>query len=129
MAGPLSGTGGSVVVDSTTVADVAEWTHTRAIDRHAYASSSTSGYRKRITGHKDCSGSFRVYLQDGDPDLGFDEGDEVTLVLYISTESSTTQSITGPAIIGDIEYNVPIEEGAPVYATVPYEGNGEWTYT
>jgi len=123
MAGPISGKSGKVYVDAVEVADVRNWKVNRASDNKEYASSSTAGWKKRVAGNRDWSGSFEVYLQDGDMTLAFDDGDDITLIL----QTDSGQTFTGPAIVDGIDYDDNIEGGDPVAGTVNFSGDGAYT--
>lgn len=116
---PFTAIFGSAQFAATPVTDVRDITITRTKEEKSFASSSTSQKIDRLTGHSDISGSFTVYVPDAPAGpgtvLGFDEGDEGTLLL----KSSAGQTLFNDnALIISIEYGVPIEGGDIVEATV-----------
>jgi hypothetical protein len=120
----ISGKNGKVLVDSTTLAEITDWTfHTTSVN-HAYASSSTGGYRRRVPGVKDGAGSIGFKLDVADPVTDdFDEGSAVTLLLYIDA----THFYSVPAIIDSIQLAVDISSGDVLGGTAQFSASGAWT--
>lgn len=118
---PFTAINGSGSFASTTIEDVRDITINRNKEEKAYASSSTSQRIDRLSGHSDINGTFTVYVPTAPAgpasELGFDEGDEDTLLL----KSSVGQTLFNDnALIISIEYGVPIEGGDIVEATVTW---------
>jgi hypothetical protein len=120
----ISGKNGKVLIGSTTLAEITDWTfHTTSLN-HAYASSSTAGFRRRVPGVKDGSGSIGFKLDPADPITDdFDEGSAVTLLLYVDA----THFYTVPAVIDSIQLAVDISSGDVLGGTAMFSADGAWT--
>jgi len=118
--GPITGLGGSVSIDGTTLDDIRNWRLNRGADVKLYSSSSTSGWEKNAKGVRRWSVTFEIFLNQGELALGFDEGD---LVDFIGT-TKTGKTCTGEARIESIEAGVDIEGAEFEGATVTAIGNG-----
>jgi hypothetical protein len=120
----ISGKNGKVLIGSTALAEITDWTfHTTSVN-HAYASSSTGGYRQRVAGVKDGGGSIGFKLDPADPITDdFDEGSSVTLLLYIDA----THFYSVPAVMDSIQLAVDISSGDVLGGTAMFSANGPWT--
>lgn len=122
----LSGKDGKVVYDGgggdTTIADITDWKfHTKAANV-AYASSSTSGFTKRLAGIKDGAGNVTGKVQDDAvPDLA--AGAAVTMKLYIDA----THFYTVPAVIDEFQLQVDVATGKVEAWTADFSTDGAWT--
>jgi len=120
----FSGKDGKLFVDSTELADITRWRFKTVAKNVAYASSATGGFRRRLKGVKDGSGSLQFKLNATDPlTEQFDEGDQITLKLYVDA----THFFTVPAVIDAIETVTEIEDGNVVGGTVEFSTDGAWT--
>ena len=116
-----SGQYGQIKIGGSTLVECTEWTMNEEAAEHAYASCATSGWRKRVAGTKDVSGTAGGIFDPADPIHGYvNIGDSVTLLLYYS--ASKYHSV--PAVILSIETNVNIEDGEIVRWTINWGGNG-----
>jgi predicted secreted protein len=113
-----SGKNGKVTVNSGDQAECTNWKLKRSGNLQAWGSSSSGGWKKRLSGTKDWSGSFEMKEEPS-----FEEGDTVTLALY----RNATQAYTGEALIADISTECDIDNGAPNGWTISFEGNGPIT--
>ena len=120
----ISGSYGKVMVGTSNAPDCQSWNWTRNVASHAYASCATSGFKKRVAGTKDHSGTIagRVSVSDNIEDY-FDEGDAVTLNLYVST----TAYYIVPALIEELSVEVDIDEGDIIKWNASFGGNGAWS--
>jgi len=110
----ISGKDGKVKIGPASVAEITRWSFTSTSSNQALVTSSTGGFRKRIAGVKDASGSIAFRLDPGDPITNdFDEGDRVTLLLHI--DAARYYSV--PAIIDRINLEVDIDSGDVVGGT------------
>lgn len=120
----ISGKDGKIEIDSTQLADITSWTLNTTSNNAAYASSSTSGYKKRVPGVKDGSGSVQGKLDISDPITDdFEEGSAVTLKLYIDA----TRFYSVPAVIDSLAIDVDIDNGDVVPFTANYSTDGAWS--
>jgi len=116
-----SGQYGEIQADGSTLVECTEWTLTEEIAEQVYASVATNGWRQRVAGTKDCSGTCGGIFDPADPIHDYIEiGDSVTLRLYFSA----TKYHSVPAIINSIETNLNIEEGEIIRYNVNWGGNG-----
>lgn len=119
-----SGQYGTIKIGSSALVECMGWTWTRTVADHAYASCNTSGFKKRVAGTKDHSGTM-----NGKMDLAvemedyFDEGDLVTLNLYVNT----TDYYIVPAMITELTVEVDIDEGDIIPWSASFGGNGAWS--
>lgn len=120
----ISGQYGSIKIGSSAVQECTSWTWSRSVQEHAYASCATGGFKKRVAGTKDHSGSLEGKLDlDQSVEDFFDEGDIVTLNLYVSS----TAFYVVPAMITELSIEVDIDEGDIVPWSANFGGNGAWS--
>lgn len=112
----ISGKDGSV----NSFADITGWTLNVTSNNSAYASSSTGGWKKRVPGVKDWSGSFSGKYNGSVP---VSEGEEVTLTLGVDA----TDSYSGDAVIDQVNLQVDIDNGEVVGFTASFSGAGPLT--
>lgn len=119
-----SGQYGKVMIGASTVMECQSWRWSRTVADHAYASCATSGWKKRVAGTKDHSGSIagKLDLASQLEDY-FDEGDLVELNLYCST----TDYYIVPAMITSLDVEVDIDEGDIIGWSAEFGGNGQWS--
>jgi len=117
-----TGSGGSSTTD---VPDVTKWTVNPKAENLAYASSSTGGWKKRMAGTLDVSGSIDVKCNDTDKiESFFKPGEKIAVMELYMNE---TLKYSGPAIIDDISVETDIDTGAIISATINFSGDGPWT--
>ncbi|MHB1033232.1 MAG: hypothetical protein ACYC35_23905 [Pirellulales bacterium] len=118
----ISGKDGKVTSGASDVADITRWTFTKKSNNPAYASSSTAGFKKRLGGIREGSGSIEGKFQNNAaPALA--EGDAVTLKLYLDA----THFYTVPAVIDAVSVEVDINAGQIVGWSAEFSTNGAWT--
>lgn len=116
--------GGGVKVGATTIAEVKNWSFNPKSNNPAYSSNKTGGYKERVAGVKDGSGSLEGVWDPADMFIAvIDVGTEVTLDLFITA----TQKFVVPAIIDDYDFTVDMDEGEIVGWTANFSTNGAWT--
>ena len=120
----VSGKDGKVMIGAAAIADVTKWTLRTVAGNVAYSSSSTGGFRRRVGGVKDGSGTIAFKLDVADPitDL-LDEGDMVTLLLYLDG----TRHYTVPALVDALQWEVDIDRGEIVGGVAEFSIDGAWT--
>lgn len=104
--------------------DVLEWTVNPTIDTHPYASSETSGARKRVTSITDWAATVRQMAQGSGPEGA--EGDNITLVL-IPNMTASAQAWSGACFIVSIDTAANVNDGSPIEYTYNIEGDGVLT--
>lgn len=100
--------------------DITGWSINVTSNNSAYASSSTAGWKKRVAGVRDWSGSFSGKFNDV---LPVAEGEEVALTLALDD----TDSFSGTAVIDQISLQVDVDNGDVVGFTANFSGSGELT--
>lgn len=123
--GPITGLGGSITINDGTLDDIRNWRVVREADIKIYSSSSTAGWEKNAKGPKRWSGSFEIFLNQGELAVSFDEGDLVDF----EGLTKTGKKIAGEVRIGTIEVGVDIEGAEFEGATVNFVGNGAHAIT
>jgi hypothetical protein len=100
-------------------ANVTSWSFNPTSNNPAFATESTGGYKDRVAGIQDGSGSIEGKW-DGSAD--FTVGAEVTMTL-----SDGTNSYSVPAIIDSYSVEVNATDGEPVSWSADFSINGAWT--
>jgi len=118
----LSGKSGTVKEGTNTLAHITRWRLTHRANNSAWASSSTAGYKQRVAGVRDWSGSFAAVYDNATP-LPVVVGNNYTL--HLTTDG--TDEFTGPAIIDNLEFEVDIDDGKVIGWTAEFSGNGALT--
>ena len=134
MAG-FSGKGGYVEAGAARVAEVTKWSFKATSNNPAWASSDSDGYKKRVGGVKDGSGSIEAKVDRSSLFLAdLDVGTELTLHLFPETHfNNATPPVEDsiqwevPAIVDSYDVNVDIDGGEAVSVTIEFSTNGEWT--
>lgn len=120
----FSGKSGKILIGAKPLADITRWTLATTAANPSYASSSSGGYRRRVPGVRDGAGRIEFLLDPADPLTGdFDEGDAVTLLLYLDAE----RCYSVPALIDALELEVDISTGDVVGGVARFSTNGAWT--
>jgi len=105
MAG-ISGKDGKVEIGGLQVAEITKWSFNTTSNNASWASSDTAGYKTRVVGSKDGSGSMEGKL---DPDVGIplEVGDEPVLTLRLDD----THYYTVYAVVDSFDLEVDIDDG------------------
>lgn len=120
----ISGKNGDVSISSTSISEVTQWTFTETSNNPAFASNKTAGFKQRVAGVKDGSGTIEGKWDPGDPATAVIEvGTLVTLTLEIDA----TQFYTVPSIIDSFSMTVNLDDGDVVGWTAEFSINGAWT--
>jgi hypothetical protein len=120
----ISGRNGDVLIGSTSVAEIMKWNFNPKSNNPAYASNKTGGYKQRVPGIKDGSGSLDFKLDPVNTIWAtMDVGQEMTLNLLIVG----TQKYVVPSIVDDLKLSVEIDTGEVVGGTIGFSTNGAWT--
>ena len=120
----LSGKDGTLYIGESEVTPVSNWRFSITSDNPSYAANDTAGWKKRVAGVRDCSGSFEVKV-DGSGNCPVLEGDAVTLKLHVDNSSSNYYEV--PAIIDRIDVDVDINAGTIIAHAIDFSGNGAVT--
>jgi|GEM_PF-6695831 len=123
MAEPITGLLGNVSVAGAALADVRNWKVDRKNPVKKYSSSTTAGYTKTAKGVNDYTLTFSIYLQDGELNIGFAEGD---LIAFVGM-SYTGKTLTCNARVNQISEAVDIEGANMEAADVTCDGDGSYT--
>ena len=127
MASPLTAAEGKVYygVGLTEVDDVVNITVNRTSEAKAYNSSATAGRTRRLTGNRDSQVTFERLLDDGELNLGFDEGDIITL----KAETNTGKFLQGSYHVDSINVTVNVETKEIEKATITASQDGAFSLT
>ena len=127
----ISGRDGDVYMNGNLLCELSKWSIDFKANIFEYGSNCDSGYKRRVVGKKDCSGSIAGFYDPGNPPYTcqdnptnrFQEGLVCTLRLYI--DQYTYFDV--PAIIENFSMEVEMAEGQLVTFTANFVGNGAWT--
>lgn len=120
----LSGTGGTVKIGSSTLAEITAWSLDTNVNITAFGSNSSAGFQKRVAGTKGGTGTLAGKLDTADPIRGdLKEGDSVTLLLHINA----TAHFIVPAVIESVSISVDVDTGEAIGWTATFGTNGAWT--
>lgn len=120
----ISGKDGKVKIGSAELADITHWTLRTSASLSAYASSATGGFKRRIAGVKEGSGTIEGKLDPADPVTDdFDEGSAVTLLLHVDA----ARYYIVPALIESFRLEVDIDRGEVVGWKAEFSTTGAWT--
>lgn len=119
-----SGKLGKVLIGASPIAEVTGWSFKPSSNNSAWGSSDSNGFKKRVAGVKDGSGSIEGKYDVGSPFFGsLDVGSNVTLLLYVNG----TDFYTVPSIIDSYDLTVDINDGEVTGFSADFSTNGEWT--
>lgn len=120
----FSGKDGKVRIGSAEVAEITRWTFRTAAANASYASSATGGFRRRVGGVREGSGTIAFKLDPADPITDhLNEGQSVTLLLHL--DAARYYSV--PAVIDALELEVDIDRGEIVGGRAEFSTDGAWT--
>ena len=121
----VSGKNGKAMVGSDLVAHLTKWSFNPTSNNHAFASSETAGYKSRVPGVFDASGSIegKFKVDDAVYDL-FNPGDAVNLALWINS----TLYYYVPAVIDSFSLEVDVDEGTVIGWSAEFSLDGKWYY-
>lgn len=120
----VSGQYGDVKIGATQVCEVCKWSFTPKANNPSYASNKTGGYKARVAGIKDGSGSIEGKYDPANPIMAtLDVGTLVTLKLYLTA----TVFYSVPSIIDSLKIDVDLDTGDFVSFTADFSTNGAWT--
>lgn len=127
MAGGISGKSGDCLIGATPgtqVTELTKWGFNPKCGTSAWASNRSGGYKKRVAGNKDGSGSMEGKWDPTAPITDMlEEGTEVTLNLVITG----AQKYIVPAIIEGIKLDVDLDSGDVVGWSADWSTTGPWT--
>jgi hypothetical protein len=115
----ISGKNGTVSVGGA-ITDATGWSLSLTSNNPAYASSDTDGYKKRVGGIKDTTGSYSAKYNGGVVSVG----SEHTAASF-TLDGSTSWSLD--IIIDAVNLEVDMDDGDVVGYSVDFSGNGAIT--
>ena len=126
--GGISGINGDVLIEEDQLQEVRKWSFKPTQNNPSYGSNRTGGYKKRVPGIKDATGSIGIAYIPGNPVYGVSagqirEGSQPELALYIDDY----HYIDAPAIIDSMSFEVDLDEGSIVTCDAEFSANGLWT--
>ena len=126
----ISGKDGSVETTSGSgggdgaQAEITGWTFNTTSNNPSWASSTSPGFKKRVAGVKDGSGSISGKYNSANAIFDtLEVGVTVTLTLKVNA----TNFYAVPAIIDSFNIEVDMDNGDVVGWTADFSTNGEWT--
>ena len=117
----LSGKNGTLYLNAAQVTPVSNWKLAVTSNNLDYVANDTGGWKRRLPGPCDSSGSFQVKADDGGH-APVAAGDQVTLDLHVDRTGSNYYTLA--AIIAQIEVAVDISAGKLVVYAVEFSGDG-----
>lgn len=115
----ISGKNGTASVGGS-IADCTGWSLTWSSNNPSYGSTDTSGYKKRVGGVKDWSGSYSAKYNGGTTTPGQTAGGA-----SFTLDGSTSWS--GDVIVDSVNLEVDMDDGDVVGYSVDFSGNGVLT--
>jgi predicted secreted protein len=116
---------GDVKIGTAELPEITKWSFKPEVSVQEYASNKTSGFKRKVCGSHSATGTIEGKFDRTDPiTTHFQEGSTVVLTLIIITG----QTITVPAIIKSLDFEVDINENAIVSWSAEYESDGAYTY-
>lgn len=123
--GAFSGKDGKVMIGATDLAHITSWSFNPVSNNPSWASSSTAGFKARVAGIRDGSGTIEGKYDKTDPiDDRIREGDCVTLLLF----QDATRKFTVPAIIDGMSFEQDMDDGDVVTWSADFSSTGAFTY-
>lgn len=120
----ISGKDGDVKIGTTSICEIRKWSFNPKSNNPSYASNKTAGYKRRVAGVKDGSGSMEGAWDPATPAVAvIDVGTDVTLKLYINA----TQFYSVPAVIDSFKVDVDVDGGEIISWSSDFATNGAWT--
>jgi hypothetical protein len=131
----ISGVGGDVQISGTSVAEVRKWSFNPKATTPQYNSNKTGGYKRSVAGVKSGTGTLDVVHSPAAPLwTTIAEGTSATLSLLFYNAATapawagTSAAVwTVPSVIGDIKYDVDIDNGEFIGGSANFVTNGAWT--
>jgi hypothetical protein len=117
----LSGKNGTLYLNGSEITPVVNWKLTAQSSNPEYAANDTGGWKKRVAGVRDASGSLEIKASD-DRHCPIEEGDAPLLALHLDRSGSNYYQV--PAIVDKISVQVDIQKGEIVAYLVDFSGNG-----
>ena len=124
----ISGKDGKVLIGTTAIAEVTGWRFTKTANNPSWASSDTGGFKTRVAGVKDGSGSIDFkYSPTAEQHTVIGEGTMVTLILH----RNGSKTLTVKAIIDSVSDEVDINDGDAVSGSADFsvaatDGGSPW---
>ncbi len=119
----------TVRIGASLFLEVAEWELTDSSNNPDYRSSGTAGWTGRVAGHRDVTGSFRVFIDDTSPIWTTPQAlDAGTLVSDFRCYENASRWHGGPVIIDSIVPRLDIDGDAVAEMTVAFSATGAWTF-
>lgn len=120
----ISGKDGDVKIGTTSICEIRKWSFNPKSNNPAYASNKTGGYKKRVAGVKDGTGSMEGAWDPATPATAvINPGTSATLKLYINA----TQFYSVPSIIDSFKLDVDVDSGEIVGWSADFGSDGAWT--
>jgi len=121
--GAYSGKTGSATLTSGAVADVTKWDAEDGGDITVFGSSDSDGWKKRVSGTDDLTGTIEAMLQAGSAPPRKGDTSDVTLV-----SGTGGLTISGPIMFEKVSVECDINTGAAVGFKASFGANGQISF-
>ncbi len=120
----LSGKSGNVSIDGEELAQVTGWRLRTSTQATSYASSSTGGFKRRLPGARQASGSLAFLLDTAVPQTSLHEGEAVELLLKMDA----ARGVRVPAVIDALDLQIDVASGQIIGGRFQFTSDGAWTW-
>lgn len=126
----VSGKDGKVLVSSSAIARLNEWTFNPSVQTDRFGDSDSSGFQRTVPGTAGATGTLRGKFLASDPIYELmRQGDCVNLALRVrSAASGGVLYYYVPAVIQDFNIGSNPDTGVAVEWTATFESDGKWYY-
>lgn len=120
----VSGTFGDAKLGGVQISELCKWSANPKANITAYASNKTGGFKWRVAGVKDMTGSMEGKYDPATPIMAqIDVGSVVALRLYLTATGFYALN----AMIENLKLNVDLDSGEPVSWSADWGSVGPWT--
>ncbi len=123
----LSGKRGTLFLDAIEISPTSNWTISIAGNLKAYAANDTVGWKKRVAGVFDSTGTFEVKISNevGQDACPVEKGGTYTALFYIDAVAAIpTGWYEVPIMVATIDVDDDIDDGEIAAFAITWEGNG-----
>ncbi len=122
----ICGREGTVKIATAEMPEITKFMFKPSVSTQSYASNKTDGFKRKVCGSREASGSLEGKWDRLDPIINhFTEGDFTTLLLHWDE----TRLVSVPSLITGMNFEVDMDEDTIDGWTADFEADGEWTYT
>lgn len=122
----FSGVKATTKVGGNAIPGMRKWTFKTATKLSEYVSNETGGWSAQCKGARNGAGELRINL-DSSRHLPYDDGDEVTLLLYPDSDNAVDY-IEVPAIFEECQLEEDCDSSDPSLVVLPFKNQGTVTF-